>query len=163
VVGEEELAQVAYVNPRPDDALVSFPTAKGSALIVRGEVVHFGAPMWHGPGDRFHERTVLVHTRQAGRLCWLSEPRGLNEQTGEPGRAVRRGSVSSRASALTAVRVAKLVFKRFPGCRAQWRFGACGESAGSKRERTGTCEIGCGDRFVARRDIDKTALRISSS
>jgi AraC-like DNA-binding protein len=64
VVGDEEIARVAYVKLRADEGLVTFPIAKGSTLIVRGQAVRFGEFMWHAPANRFHER-ITGHTQWA--------------------------------------------------------------------------------------------------
>ena len=55
IIGEEKAARAAYVRLGANDALVTFPLAKSSTLIVRGEVVSYGELIWHNPGDRFHE------------------------------------------------------------------------------------------------------------
>lgn len=55
IIGEEEVARATHVRLRGDDALITFPLAKSSTVIVRGEGVQCGELIWHNPGDRFHE------------------------------------------------------------------------------------------------------------
>jgi len=55
--GYENLSRIAFISLSPAQVFVSFPTNEGSPLTYSGTGLQFGDVVFHGRGERTHQRT----------------------------------------------------------------------------------------------------------
>ncbi|MFL5279505.1 MAG: helix-turn-helix domain-containing protein [Rhodopila sp.] len=55
---QEASTRIAFVRLPPEFIFITFPIVRGTPLICDGIELRFGEIMFHGRGDRFHQRTA---------------------------------------------------------------------------------------------------------